>query len=35
MKLYEISQTYFDVINGGMVFDEETGEVIFDSSNLD
>ena len=35
MKLYELAQMMDMVINGGLVFDEETGEVLFDSSNLD
>lgn len=35
MKLYELAQMMDMVINGGLVFDEETGVVIFDSSNLD
>lgn len=35
MKLYELAQMMDMVINGGLVFDEETGEVVFDSSNLD
>lgn len=35
MKLYELAQGLEEVINGGMMFDEETGEVLFDSENLD
>lgn len=35
MKLYEITNALETVINGGLIFDEETGEVIFDSENLD
>lgn len=35
MRLYDIAQDLYEVINGGMVFDEETGEVIFDCTNLD
>lgn len=35
MKLYEISEALRTVIDGGLVFDEETGEVLFDSKNLD
>lgn len=35
MKLYEIASAMDAVINGGFIFDEETGEVIFDSENLD
>lgn len=35
MSLYELSQAMKTVIDGGYVFDEETGEVIFDETNLD
>lgn len=35
MKLYELAQMMDAVINGGLIFDEETGEIMFDSSNLD
>lgn len=35
MKLYELAQGLEDIINGGMVIDDETGEVVFDSENLD
>lgn len=35
MKLYEIASAMDAVINGGFIFDDETGEVIFDSGNLD
>lgn len=35
MKLYELAQMMDMVINGGLIFDEETGEVMFDSSNLE
>lgn len=35
MRLYEISEALRAVLEGGFVFDEETGEVLFDSSNLD
>lgn len=35
MKLYEIADYIETAINGGYVFNEETGEVLFDSSNLD
>lgn len=35
MRLYELSQAMKTVIDGGYVFDEETGEVIFDETNLD
>lgn len=33
--LYQISQEYMAVLEGGMVIDEDTGEIIFDSTNLD
>lgn len=35
MKLYEIDQAIEDVIEKGFVVNEETGEVIFDESNLE
>lgn len=35
MSLYELSNDLVTVINGGMVVDEETGEVTFDSDNLE
>lgn len=35
MNLYELSSELQNVIEGGMVFDEETGEVLFDSENLE
>lgn len=35
MKLYEIATALEEVINGGLVFSEETGEILFDSENLD
>lgn len=35
MKLYELAQGLEEVINGGMMFDEETGEILFDFENLD
>ena len=35
MELYKINQHYLDVIEQGYSFDEETGEVLFDASNLD
>lgn len=35
MKLYEIASAIETAIDGGYVFDEETGEVLFDSENLD
>lgn len=34
-RLYDIAEDLYSVINGGMVFNEETGEIIFDSENLD
>lgn len=34
MKLYEISEALRVAIDGGMVFDEETGEILFDEENL-
>lgn len=33
--LYQISSDYMAVLDGGMVIEEETGEIIFDSTNLD
>lgn len=33
--LYELASDLRTVIDGGLVFDEETGEVIFDETNLD
>lgn len=33
--LYQISQEYMAVLEGGMVVDEETGEIIFDDTDLD
>lgn len=35
MELYKIDKHYLDVIENGYSFDEETGEVLFDASNLD
>lgn len=35
MSLYQLVAELENVINGGMVIDEETGEVLFDSTNLD
>lgn len=35
MRLYELDDALRTVIDGGLVFDEETGEVLFDSNNLD
>lgn len=35
MKLYEIATAFEEVINGGLIFSEETGEILFDSENLD
>ena len=34
MKLYEISRAMLDVIESGYSVDEETGEIIFDSADL-
>lgn len=33
--LYQISQEYMAVLEGGMVIDETTGEIIFDDTDLD
>lgn len=33
--LYEISQDYVHLIEGGFIIDEDTGEVLFDPSNID
>lgn len=33
--LYQISQEYMAVLEGGMVVDETTGEIIFDDTDLD
>ena len=35
MRLYELAQGFEEVLNGGMIFDEETGEILFDEENLD
>lgn len=35
MRLYDIAADYLEVINGGFIVDEETGEIIFDGDNLD
>lgn len=35
MSLYQISNDLLSVLNGGLIFDEETGEIIFDEDNLD
>lgn len=35
MKLYELAEGIEELINGGMVFDEETGEVIFEPGDLE
>lgn len=35
MRLYDIAEALDAVISGGLVYDEETGEVLFDSDNLD
>ena len=34
-SLYQLGKQYETVIEGGFVFDEETGEIIWDSENLD
>ena len=35
MNLYEINKTIEEVINNGFSIDNETGEVLFESSDLD
>lgn len=35
MRLYDIAADYVHVIEGGFIVNEETGEIIFDSDNLD
>lgn len=35
MRLYELAAGFEEVINGGMIFDESTGEILFDEENLD
>lgn len=35
MRLYDLSAGFEDVLNGGMIYDEETGEILFDEENLD
>lgn len=35
MNLYEIDRALQDVLDGGMIVDMESGEVLFDSDNLD
>lgn len=35
MQLYEIDRAVKIVLNGGLLFDEETGEVLFDEESLD
>ena len=35
MNLYEINEHYRQVIENGFSFDEETGEILFDETNLD
>lgn len=35
MNLYEISEDLLHVIDGGMVVDDDTGEVLFDADNLE
>lgn len=34
-SLYELDQSVLAVLDGGFVIDEETGEILFDSENLD
>lgn len=34
-SLYQLSKSYETVIEGGFIFDEETGEVLFDAENMD
>lgn len=33
--LYELNGAVYEVLRGGLVFDEETGEVLFDENNID
>lgn len=35
MSLYEISNDLLTVINGGMVVDDETGEILFDADDIE
>lgn len=35
LSLYEIDKAVVTVLDDGLVFDEETGEIIFDEDNLD
>jgi hypothetical protein len=35
MNLYEINKAYQDVLENGFSFDDETGEILFDSESLD
>lgn len=35
LRLYEIDRAIHQVINQGFVFDEETGEILFDADNLE
>lgn len=35
MSLYAIASDFEAVLNGSMIVDEESGEILFDSSNLD
>lgn len=34
-SLYEIDNMVLTVLNDGLIFDEETGEILFDAENLD
>ena len=34
-SLYEINNDYVNVIENGFSIDEETGEILFDKTNLD
>ena len=35
LSLYEIDKAVVTVLDDGLVFDEETGEIVFDADNLD
>lgn len=35
MNLYELSADLYNVLEGGMVVDEESGEILFDADNLE
>ena len=34
MSLYEIASDLYTVINDGLIFDEDTGEIVWDGENL-